>query len=190
MNPAFLEGDRLYLRPVEPNDAPVLAACNNDPQVRESFFTHTPTSIALQQERIKTFYAPGSDYIPFTICLFKALPKAPAGTPIGITALHRVDLVSRAAVYSVCISDPGYWGMGFGADVTILMQRYAFNILNLHRIQLHVWVGNARAVKTYTECGYVLEGTLRQAMKHNGEYCDFHVMGILEPEWRALKPNP
>lgn len=178
MNNPFLTGKRLYMRPLEPDDARVLAACNNDPEVRTTFFTHTPTSIYNESQRIAGFYKPGADYIPFAICL------KDDSLAIGLTAFHRVDLVSRAAVFSICLCDSAARGKGYAGDATRLMLQYGFDILNLHRIQLHVWTGNERAVRLYKECGFTQEGILREAMKHDGEYCDFYVMGILEDEWR------
>lgn len=176
----FFETERLVLRPFDGGDAPILAACNNDPMVRMSFFTHTPTSIDRQRERIATFYQPGSDFIPFVVEVREE------GHPIGMTALHRVDLVSRAAVFSICFCDGSCRGKGYAREVTDAMLEYSFQILNLHRIQLHVWVDNTAAVRTYEKVGFKHEGRLRDAMKHNGVYCDFFVMGILEDEWRAL----
>ena len=178
MKNAFLTGEHMYLRPVEPDDAPLLAACNNDPAVRVSFFTHTPTNVANQIKKVESFYQPGSDYIPLVVC-----PKEEV-RGIGITALHRVDLVSRAAVFSVCICDSAQWHKGYGGESTRLMLKYAFDILNLHRVQLHVWSGNSAGIAAYERAGFVKEGTLREAMVHDGKYCDFHVMGILEDEWR------
>ncbi|MEQ8820582.1 MAG: GNAT family protein [Sumerlaeia bacterium] len=179
MKQPFLIGDGFTLRPVEPADAPIVAACNNHPDIRATFFTHTPLSEEAASARIRGYYAPGADYIPLAIC------DAETDAAIGITALHRVDLVSRAAVYSICIADPAHWGRGLGRSVTEMMLRYAFDILNLHRIQLHVWTGNTRAVQSYEKCGFIKEGTLREAMKHQGEWCDFYVMGVLEGEWRG-----
>lgn len=175
----FMEGEHLYLRALEPDDAPLLAACNNDPEVRASFFTHTPTSVARQREIVAGLYRPGADYIPFAVC------ERPEGLAIGVTALHRVDLVSAAAVYSICLCDPESRGRGYATEVTRLMLRYAFDVLNLHRVQLHVWEGNAAGLHCYEKCGFQREGLLREAMKHDGQYCDFLVMGILEEEWRA-----
>lgn len=178
INP-FAVGQLIFLRPIEPEDAAVVAACNNDPDVRRTFFTHTPVSVSAQKGRLESLYAPGSDYLPFIISLKED------DTPIGVTAFHRVDLVSRAAVFSICISDTSKWGRGYARDASEVMLRYGFQVLNLHRVQLHVWTGNAAALKTYESLGFVKEGTLREAMCHDGEYCDFHVMGILENEWRA-----
>lgn len=182
MRNPFLIGDRVYLRAVEPEDAPIVAACNNDPSVRVSFFTHTPLSVALSAKRIESYYQPGADYIPFVICLMELDEGA------GITALHRVDLVSHAAVFSVCISKPEHWGKGYGGEATRLMLKYAFDILNMHRIQLHVWTGNTAGIRAYENAGFTREGCLREAMAHDGRYCDFLVMGMLESEWRARNP--
>lgn len=178
---SFLESERLIFRPVEREDAHLLAACNNDPEVRASFFTHTPTSVDRQRERIATLYQPGGDYLPLVVCLKEDRH------PIGITALHRVDLVSGAAIFSICFCDGAARGKGYAAEVTNKMLEYSFEILNLHRVQLHVWVDNLAGVRTYERVGFKHEGRLRDAMKHNGVYCDFLVMGILEDEWRALR---
>jgi RimJ/RimL family protein N-acetyltransferase len=177
LNP-FLSNDRIILRALEPEDAPLLAACNNDPAVRLSFFTHTPTSIEAKRVQISSLYAPGADYLPLAIC-----PRDEE-SPVGITALHRVDLVSGAAVFSICLTEATARGKGYGGEVTALMIEYAFDVLNLHRLQLHVWAGNAAGIRVYESCGFVREGVLREAMKHHGERCDFLVMGLLEPEWR------
>ncbi len=175
----FIEGEKLYLRAVELDDAPLIAACNNEPKVRRSFFTHTPVSIERQREIIAGFYKPGADYIPLAVC------RKSDNCALGMTAYHRVDLVSRAAVYSICLADTEAWGKGYATETTRLMLYYGFEILNLHRVQLHVWEGNAAGIRCYERAGFQREGLLREAMKHNGEYCSFLVMGILEDEWRA-----
>lgn len=178
---AFLESAQVILRPVEPSDAPLIAACNNDPQVRVSFFTHTPISVERQREEIANYYRPGADYIPFVIC-----PRD-TGDAIGVTAFHRVDRVNRVAVYSIIICDPAGRGKGYAGIVTRMMLQYAFDVLGLHRVQLQTWEKNARALKTYEKCGFRHEGVLRELMHHDGEYFDFAIMGILEEEWRELK---
>jgi RimJ/RimL family protein N-acetyltransferase len=184
MKNPFLVGRTLYLRPPETGDAALTAACTNSVEARESFFTHTPVSLEAERHRLEDLGRPGGDCIPLVIC--------PLGMDegIGLTAFHRVDLVSRAAVFSICIPAAGHWGKGFGTETTCLMLSYGFDILNLHRVQLHVWAENTRAIRAYEKAGFVREGLLREAMKHHGKYCDFLVMGILEPEWRARSDSP
>jgi RimJ/RimL family protein N-acetyltransferase len=56
--------------------------------------------------------------------------------------------------------------------------------LNLHRVWLHVYEFNPRAVRVYEKVGFRHEGRLRQAIFHDGRYWDTLVMGLLHAEWR------
>jgi RimJ/RimL family protein N-acetyltransferase len=180
MKNPFIIGDKIYLRAVECEDAVLLMRCNNQPEVQATFFIAFPTNTLRQEQDIKHLYEQ-HDYIPFVICE-KETDKA-----IGITAFHRVDLVSRAAVFSIRIAYEEDWGKGYGSEATRLMVEYGFEKLNLNRIQLHVFAGNTRGIRAYEKAGFIKEGLLRQAMYHNNEYCDFHVMGILREEYYEKK---
>ena len=61
---------------------------------------------------------------------------------------------------------------------------YGFNQLNLHRIFLMVISSNPRAIRAYEKVGFIREAVFRKHIYQNGEYCDDHLMGILESEWR------
>ncbi|MHB0879017.1 MAG: GNAT family N-acetyltransferase [Anaerolineae bacterium] len=56
--------------------------------------------------------------------------------------------------------------------------------VGLHRVSLHVYEHNPRAVRCYEKCGFVAEGRLRQAGFKEGKYFDILVMGILDDEFR------
>jgi RimJ/RimL family protein N-acetyltransferase len=175
-NKAFLVGEKVYLRALELDDLDLLCKCYNSPEVRRTFFLNTPTNRIQQEEYVRNLYKQ-KDHIPLIIVV-KQTDK-----PIGITAFHRVDLVSRAAVYSIIIADSADWSKGYGSDVTRLMVEYGFEILNLNRIQLHVCVENEAGIRAYEKAGFVKEGLLRQGMYRNGEYYDFFVMGILHQDY-------
>lgn len=180
MKNPFIVGEKVFLRAVEREDAELLMQCNNHPEVRYPFFIAFPVNIYQTSKEIEKLYE-SREYIPFIIC------EKTTGRGVGITAFHRVDLVSRAAIYSIRIADSADWGRGFGSEVNRLMIEYGFEQLNLNRIQLHVYEGNSRALKSYEKAGFVKEGLLRQAMYHNDEYCNFHVMGLLREEYYSKK---
>ncbi len=177
MNPVkFIEGSKIYLRPVEESDYELVMFGKNNSSVRETLFLNKPLNsdeIKMELEQI----AESRDTIMFTIC------NSDDDKPAGQTGLFRVDMVSRAAVFYIAIYDPDYWSQGFGKEATMLMLRYSFDILNLNRVQLHVSAENKRAVEAYKKAGYKIEGTLREAMYHNNRYVDFYVMGILREEY-------
>jgi RimJ/RimL family protein N-acetyltransferase len=177
MQNAFIIGKKVCLRPVELEDLDLFCRCVNNPEVRYSFFIAFPTNRVRQEEFIRTLYKE-KDFVIFTIV------TKTQNIPIGHAAFHRIDLVSRAATFGIIIGDSKYWGKGYGSEVTQLMVEYGFQTLGLNRIQLHVWSENIAGMKAYKSAGFKQEGLLRQAMFHEGNFCDFYVMSILREEYQ------
>lgn len=176
MENPFLIGEKIYLRPVEAEDAKFLAKGENDPMVREALFLALPVSSTTELEKVEQLIK-SKDAIVLII-----VEKA-TDQPVGQTAFFRIDYISRTAVFYIAILDPACWSKGFGSEATQLMVDYAFKTLNLNRIQLHVCAENTPAIKIYERVGFQKEGVLRQAMFRNGNYVDFWVMGILRNDW-------
>jgi diamine N-acetyltransferase len=176
MTVPFLEGERVILRGAEVEDAELYLQCANHPEVRLPLFQFWPENIQTMTEHIRNLYN-SRESVVLTIVAKET------GLAIGHTALHRIDLVSRAALFAINIGVPSEWSKGYGSEVTRMMVEYGFGTLNLNRIQLHVWTDNVKGVRAYEKAGFTIEGTLRQAMYHDGDYCDFYVMGILRSEY-------
>ncbi len=173
----FLSGERIYLRPFdEKKDLQLYQFGKNNSDIRETLFLFRPMT---EQDTITEAnqWHSSKENILFTICTNSD------NKPIGETGLFRIDYVSRAAIFYIAIYDPKYWSKGYGKETTNLVLKYSFDILNLNRIQLHVATNNPAAVKIYERSGFVIEGTLREAMYHNNEYVDFYVMGILRKDY-------
>ncbi len=177
----FMESEHIFLRTVEIDDAPFLAYCYNSPDSRPTFFTSFPKNTQKQVEIIKNLYEPPYEYVPFIIC------EKESKEAVGVTAFHRMDMISRSTVFSIIIPDNENWGKGYGSDATELMVEYGFDILNLNRIQLHVFAENIRGINAYEKAGFLREGLLRQAMYHNDRYCDFYIMAILREDYYGRK---
>jgi len=173
---SFLIGDKIYLRPIEAEDAKFLSRGENDPTVRESLFLALPFSSTNEQEKIKQYIKSKEEIVLIIV-------EKETNKPVGQTAFFRIDCISRSAIFYLAILDPTYWSKGFGTEATQLMVDYAFNTLNLNRIQLHVCAENMPAIKIYQRVGFIKEGVLRQAMFRDGNYVDFWVMGILRSDW-------
>lgn len=172
----FFEGKKVYLRPYAESDADLVCFGKNNPDVRETLFLFVPMTVdQVRSEMIS--WTTSKEIVLFTIC------SQEEDMAVGQTAFVRIDHVSRAAVFYVAIYDPYHWSKGFGGEATSLMIQYGFDILNLNRIQLHVCCDNSHAVRAYEKAGFIIEGTLRQAMYHHDRYCDFYVMGILREEY-------
>jgi len=180
MKTPFLIGEKIYLRPLEAEDASFLCQGENDPEIREAMFFALPVNLINEQQKIEQF-SKSKDAIVLTIM------DRHTDTPVGQTAFFRIDYISRATVFYIAILKKDYWSHGFGTEATQLMVDYAFQTLNFHRIQLHVCAENIPAIKVYSRIGFIREGVLRQAMFRNNNYIDFWVMGMLKQDWSAKK---
>ncbi len=171
----FLTSDQIFISPFEQADLLTYHIGKNSEIVRETLFSFRPCSTKELEEEINSWIV-SKEIEFFTIC-------ENSGNPIGQTAFVRIDYVSRAAIFFIAIYDENCWSKGYGTEATSLMIKYAFDILNLNRIQLHVSSENIKGIKAYQKVGFEIEGTLREAMYHNNRYVDFIVMGILRKDY-------
>ena len=64
---------------------------------------------------------------------------------------------------------------------------YAFNVLKLHRLSVRVLEYNARAIRAYRKCGFVVEGREREAAFVDGVWHDDIMMGLLSNEYAEIQ---
>ncbi len=109
-------------------------------------------------------------------------PVEPAWKLIGSLAFDSIDWRTRAAEFGIVIGDKSYWNQGYGTEAVRLLVGHGFHMLNLHRIYLHVYETNPRAIRAYQKVGFVEEGRERQAEFRGGRYIDVLRMSILRDE--------
>lgn len=105
------------------------------------------------------------------------------GRMIGTTGLYRAYPVYRSYEFRIIIWDKDSIGKGIGTEATWMVTDYAFRALNANRVWLGCHAENVAAWKVYEKCGYVLEGTLREAIYCYGQYADTKQYAMLRNEW-------
>ncbi|CEG27745.1 GNAT family N-acetyltransferase [Bacillus sp. B-jedd] len=91
------------------------------------------------------------------------------------------------ARYAVGLFDSSVWGIGLGTEITRLVLQYAFEVLNLHRVDLKVLEYNHRAIACYQKCGFMIEGKEREGALIEGRFETDVMMSILDREYEAIK---
>lgn len=81
------------------------------------------------------------------------------------------------------VGDRERWGQGIGSEALRLVLNFAFNELNLHRVQLTVFAYNERAIALYEKLGFVREGVHREYLHRDGQRHDLLLYGLLRREW-------
>jgi RimJ/RimL family protein N-acetyltransferase len=127
----------------------------------------------------------GAKALSFSTGVFFAIETKDA-EHIGNINFHETSAEQRKARLGIVIGEKSYWSKGFGTDAMLTFLRFAFDEMNLHRIDLTVDAENARAIACYRKCGFVEEVRMRQVRYVRGAYGDQFVMGVLRDEFYAL----
>ena len=180
MKNAFLIGEKIYLRPIEREDAPLMQAFINDPEVTQTLCAHRPYSL---QSEIEFIDQTNKDQN--VIWLGIALKQDER--LIGSITLRGIQGKDRKGDFGIKIGVKEEWNKGYGTEATKLIVRYGFETLNLNRIFLRVFEYNLRAIRAYEKAGFRREGLLRQDEYRMGRYWDVIVMGLLREDWDKLK---
>jgi len=109
---------------------------------------------------------------------------------IGIIELSGFDWAARSGWVGIGIGNAEYRGIGYGTEAMQLVLKYAFDGLNLNRVNLTVFSYNKRAIRSYEKSGFRYEGTQREVIFKEDQRWDIIDMGILKSDWEDLKRIP
>lgn len=183
-NPAYrIETKRLVVRCYDPSDAPLLAESITEsvehlrPWMPWAHAEPEPLEAKIQRlKRFRGLFDLGQDFI---YGIFD-----PRGTKLlGGTGLH-----TRLGEDEIEI---GYWihkdyvNRGLVTESTAALVRVAFEILRVHRLEIHCDPANTASAAIPRKLGFTHEGTLRARMRFLETWRDSMIWGLLDREYPA-----
>jgi RimJ/RimL family protein N-acetyltransferase len=118
-----------------------------------------------------------------------AIELAAETTFIGWCCLMKWNPDYRSATMGYCLDDSA-WGRGFATEAAAALLQWAFDTLDLNRVQAETDTRNGASGRVLEKLGFVLEGTLRQDCIVEGEVSDTWVYGLLRRDWKPLNGAP
>jgi RimJ/RimL family protein N-acetyltransferase len=176
-------GKKCYLSPIQPEDAGLWAVWLNDPDITVPLGDEAYTTCAPDQLRLDI-----QDMLRRRDPVFTIVNRAD-DCPIGRCLLFNVDPVNRSAMLGIFIGEKSAWGKGFGTEAMCLLLDYAFNLLNIHSVELGVFEFNQPAIQLYKKVGFQVIGMRREARLIAGKQWGVVLMDILEDDFRARWPS-
>ena len=174
-----LHTDRLLLRPFTPADADAMFALHSNPRVLR-YWDSPPWKTRAQADR---FIAVCHQYAEDGTGARVAITRPPDHAFIGWCCLMRWDPVHRSAKLGYCL-DEAAWGHGFATEAARALLRWAYETLDLNRVQSEVDTRNPASGGVLEKLGFLREGTLRQDCIVDGEISDSWVYGLLKRDWK------
>lgn len=174
-------GKKVYLRAMEPGDMECYWDMINDPDISSMVVGWSfPVS---KQEQLEWYDHAVRDKgnKRFTIVMKNSCEA------VGMVALTEIDWHNRSAELGIKLHPSCPKRLGIATDALMALMRYAFEEVNLNRLNTCQITYNTPSRKLYEKCGWHEEGVKRQAIYRNGEYHDLVLNGILKSEFYEAK---
>ncbi|MBQ4842770.1 GNAT family N-acetyltransferase [Bacillus safensis] len=170
---------RIFLRPIEEQDYPgIQRGCQH---AETLYMTGTRKTFTLEEIRSAyTRFLQDDSRRDFAICLLDTKEM------IGDAAIVDIDPFNHTASFRIALHAPEHFQKGYGTEAVRMVQAFAFDTLELNRLELEVFSHNPRAFRSYEKAGFQYEGKRRQALYFNGTYSDVIIMGILREEYNHM----
>ena len=180
--PVALQGERVSLREVGPDDAAAALAWAGDPRFFRYMAVEPVGSVAEEAEFLRDVQeqAHARPRVQYHL----GVVERSGDELIGMVRLGIVAPKFRGA-------DVGYglradrWGQGLTPEAVGLVLGFGFEQLGLHRIAAVCDPDNVGSRRVMEKVGMQPEGRLRQDMRSQGRWRDSLAYAILEDEWRA-----
>lgn len=105
-----------------------------------------------------------------------------SGQIIGTSTLYDVSLEHRRAGIGFALRRSA-WGQGLATEVLGTLIGFAFDTLDLQRLEADVDPDNHRSLATLERQNFRREGYLRERWHHMGDIRDTVFLGLLRHEW-------
>ncbi len=119
-----------------------------------------------------------------------AVDRVADGAFIGWCSLTRWNPDYRSASLGYCFVDSA-WGHGYATEAARVLLRWAYETLDLNRVQAETDTRNLASARVLEKLGFLREGTLREDCVVNGEVSDSWVFALIRREWQpSSEPDP
>lgn len=159
---AFMMNPNIRLRALEREDLQYVHQLNNDNKIMSYWFEEPYESFAELQDLFEKHIHNQSE---------RRFILMDADQIVGLVELVEIDLIHRNAEFQIIVY-PKSQGNGYASVATFLAVKYAFQILNLHKVYLVVDKVNEKAIHIYEKIGFKFEGDLKEEFFINGKYHD------------------
>ena len=173
-----LHTERLMLREMRRSDARDMYEYSSNPK--------TSTYLLWDAHKTPEFTR---EFIDYVISKYKsgeytdwALVCKEDGKMIGTAGFTRIDEENRVAEIGYVLN-PDYWGRGFATEAAAVVVKFAFEVLNMHRVEAKFMFGNDSSLAVMRKLGMKFEGYQRDLMFVKGKYRTIGTASILKSEY-------
>jgi RimJ/RimL family protein N-acetyltransferase len=178
-----LQGRKVILKPLQPEDIEPLLAISKDPKIWEFVgVDHKDPDFARKffEEGLK--YRERGKHYPFII-------YDDENNIIGTTRFGEVMSEHLSLEIGWTWYIPEVWGKGYNEECKYLLLKYSFEVLKTVRVQLRTNEKNYRSRRAIQRIGCQFEGILRNHVIRTGVVRNTAYFSMLPEEWETVQHN-
>ncbi|MBO9731683.1 MAG: GNAT family N-acetyltransferase [Chitinophaga sp.] len=174
-----LTTSRMLFHPVTTTDIPAIHRLHSMPETDEYNTLGIPASVSVTADVVEGWLK-DPDHKVWRITLKNT--RAFIGL-IGM--VFKTPRFSSAEIWYKL--DVAWWGQGLATEAVSSILQYAFEELQLHRIEAGCAVDNTGSARVLEKCGMRQEGRKRKVLPIRGSWSDNFMYAILEEDYQQEK---
>lgn len=179
LEPIVISAKSLTLRFLSEADLPAAYDIFSDPEVMR-YWSYSPWTGRVQAQQWLTRIQEG--YRTRNALQF-GIERRADSVLVGTCTIFQFHVASRRAEIGYALGRP-YWGLGYMDSALQALLRYAFQTLDLNRLEADIDPRNVASARTLERLGFQKEGYLRERWIVNDEISDTYLYGLLRREWQ------
>lgn len=178
-----LEGPRVRLRPLGPDDAKRIFAWYNEPEIVAPYDRFSVDTLEEFERSIREAPDDPASLAPRFVVVIRE-----GDTPIGLVGYYLPHPVLETTDVWYVIGDRQARGKGYASEAVGILVGHLFQAVPYPRVGATVDVENVPSVRLLEGLGFQREGVLRSALFHHARWHDIAVYGVTRAEWTAKHP--
>ena len=174
-----MESDRLVFRAIKKTDLNDIYEYSSDPKTSKYLAWEPHKDIEHTKQFIEIILAKykSGEYNDW------ALVAKDSGKMIGTCGFTKIDNENNSVEIGYIIN-PKFWGNGYATEAVKRILQFAFEELNVNRVEAKFMFGNEASLAVMEKSGMKLEGYLRDAIFVKGRYHTIGISSILSREYK------
>jgi RimJ/RimL family protein N-acetyltransferase len=181
----IIDTKRTRLRPLRIEDSAAMFELYADPEAMK-YWSNQPVSDLAGAEKL---VQDDIDWVAGGNAVLWAITEHGSDKALGKCVLFQFSKENGRAEIGYALNR-SHWGQGLMTEIASAVIDYAFNELDLHRIEADSDTENEGSIGLLEKLGFQHEGMFRQRWRVYGEWQDSAMLGLLKPDWEARLGKP
>ena len=160
-----LQGKKVKLRALEPEDLDFLFKIENNTK----FWEVSSTQVPFSKYMLKKYLENAHQDIYEAKQLRMVIEEISNNKTVGLIDIFDFNPKHKRAGIGIVISEP-YQKEGFASDALSLLISYCFEVLDLHQLFANITSNNKHSITLFTSSGFKKCGEKKDWLFTNGEY--------------------